>query len=79
MTDDELTELDELYRCTIPAPWDGVISTGCVRYLGDTRNTLQHGDTVASCRNTGVALLIAEMHRLLPALIEDARRLRGMT
>jgi hypothetical protein len=74
MTLKELDQLEELYRCTIPGPWDGVVSTGQVRYLGPPTKSLEHGDVVATCTTTAAALLIADMHRLLPEFLAFVRR-----
>lgn len=78
MTDQQLEELEELYRSTVPGPWDGVISANSVRYLGPPTKRLEHGETLATCSTTAMSLLIAEMHSALPEMIAEIRRSRGL-
>lgn len=68
-----VAELRALYEQATPAPWDAVISTGCVRYLGPPVEPAEHGDYVANCRGLDAAsansYLIAAMHDALPDLL----------
>jgi hypothetical protein len=72
-----LDELEELSKQATPMPWDAVISTGCVRYLGKPIEPLEHGDYVANCRGLDAAsanlYLIAAMRSALPELLKIAR------
>ena len=46
----DLDKLERLAKAATPAPWDAVVSTGCVRYLGPPIDGTEHGDYVANCR-----------------------------
>lgn len=65
-----------------PAPWDGVISSYAVRYLGPTIKNLEHGDhvcqTLESIHNSMNQKLIAEMRNNFRRLIADVERLEAV-
>ncbi len=90
-TADDLTRWQGLCEAATPGPWDGVISTGCVRYLGCPIDEidLQHGDYIASvtssategsdvCRDVRNAEFIAESRTAMPRLIAEVRRLNEL-
>jgi len=89
ITDEYLDRLQAICDAATAGPWDGVISTGCVRYLGRPMESrgLQHGDYIAAAhgggdddpgRDVNNAEFIAESRTALPLLVAEIRRLKGM-
>lgn len=71
-----LDDLKKLRAEATPLPWDDVISTGCVRYLGPpVQGKADHGDYIANCQGRNIvadAELIATAVNNLDALIAVA-------